>query len=398
MTSRKTKQDLTVPVLDKGDHQNKKNLCDFLEQEEIAQRMLKEAHDFYESFLRSKSVPFSRIFEYPSVFFVRPVVSAYWRDIKVDKYGNIKPLTGKNNEVCIVVSFEYSYGCAPNGDLNTRIYNMLDSYRHYDKETHGNYYFKDGEIAENLYQQYFDFLYGGEYNETSDTMRCRKRFIMTVDEINKFVLEKKSKRKSNLQWLDWMNESDIEDDEYYEDNFCDEFFNSKAAPVVSYDYLSDKGKGIYSDMPYYVRNDLERRRNREPDIQKLRAIPQVEEFIQKRLPVLDKLCKERLKALLDNYKYDYNIICSPYLITKSCKPIELTTEEINESKVDKENGLYTVVTKGFTESHPEYPWPNDCDLIVTDYSQKFVFDIATNDLVGYEYIHYTHRESRKRHY
>lgn len=404
MTSRKTAKDLTVPELDKGDHQNKRNLCDFLEQEEIAQRMLKEAHDFYTSFLRSKSVLLSEILQYPGVFFVRPVVSAYWCDIKVDKYGNIKPLTGKGNKVCIVVSFDSSYGCAPNGTLISELCDMADNYRRHNSDdftkTDRNYYFKDYKIAKDIYQQYYDFLYSGEYNEVSNTMRCRKSFVMTVEEISKFV-GKSKRRKDNLKWLDWIDEQPDEDDEEFYEDECyeyDDCFETDTMPAILYEYLSDESKILYASIPYAYRDHFERGKERRPDMQKLRAIPQVEEFIQEHLPILNETYKANLKAMIDNYKYGHSLGKRSYLITRGGKPVELTTEDIADSEVDKKTGMYTVVTKELTERHPEYAWPSDCDLIVTDYHQKFVFDIATNDLVNYQYVSYTHRESRKHRY
>lgn len=398
------KKDLTVPELDKGDHQNKRNLCDFLEQEEIAQRMLKEAHDFYKSFLRSKSIPFSEILNYPGVFFVRPIVSAYWCDIEVDKYGNIKPLTGKDNKVRIIVSFDSSYGCAPNGTLIAELCDMADNYRQHNDDdfdkTDRNYYFKDYKIAKGIYQQYYDFLYGGEYDAESNTMRCRKSFVMTVGEISKFV-GKSKRRKDSLKWLDWIDEQPDEDDEEFYEDECyesDDCFESDARPAILYEYLSDESKILYASIPYAYRDFYERGKERRPDMQKFRAIPQVEEFIQERLPILSETYKANLKAMLDNYKHSGTIAKRQYLITREGRPIELTTEDIAESEVDKKTGMYTVTTRKLTESHPEYRWPSDCDLIVTDYYQEFVFDIATNDLVSYRYVSYTHRESRKHRY
>lgn len=60
-----------VPVLDKGDYNNKRNLLYFLEQEKLAKKMIEEANAFYNSFLISKTTRFEDILKYPNVFFCK---------------------------------------------------------------------------------------------------------------------------------------------------------------------------------------------------------------------------------------------------------------------------------------------------------------------------------------
>lgn len=378
MSGTNENSNLTVPVLVKGDYQNKKTLCDFLEQEKIAKQMLKEAHDFYNRFLISKTVTLREIIEdYPGVKFVRPIVKAYWYDIKVDKNYNVLPLTGNKNKVVLEISFELDFGIEKHSTFAGEIASMLQEYRRWDNsKDHNNYYFKDPEIVEELYKHYSDFMYSKECDENTDAMNCKKVITMTVAELRAAI------GKDDTQETEWY----IDEDDLY------------GKPFIGIDknYLSENSRKKYDewvDDYYYRAKHLDKAKQY---TKMFLNIPEVRNFIEERVQTLDMMAKDVLKSLLNNYKYGEMYMRKLYLITRDSIPIELVCPDLDGSDVDMETGKYTVNTVTLTESHAEYPWPSDCDLIVTEYSQTFVFDIMTNDLVDYQYNSYTRRESRKR--
>lgn len=366
-------------MLVKEDYQNKKSLCDFLEQEKIAKQMLKEAHDFYNRFLISKTVALREIIEdYPGVKFVRPIVKAYWYDIKVDKNYNVVPLTGKKNKVVLEISFELDLGITKHSTFANQITSMFREYRYWNNSTEHkyNYYFKDPEIAEELYKHYDDFMYSNECDENTNAMNCKKVITMTIAELRAAI------GKGDTQKIEWY----IDEDDPYRKPFIG----------IDEDYLSENSREKYDEWEedYFYRAKYLDKAKRYTKM--FLNIPEVRSFVEERVQTLDTMAKEVLKSLLNNYKYGETYMGKLYLITKDNIPIELACPDISGSDVDMEAGKYTVNTETLTESHPEYQWPSDCDLIVTEYSQTFVFDIMTNDLVDYRYNSYTIRESRKR--
>jgi hypothetical protein len=318
------------------------------------------------------------------VKFVRPIVKAYWYDIKIDKNYNAVPLTGNKNKVVLEISFELDFGIEKHSTFAGEIASMLQEYRRWDNsEDRNNYYFKDPEIVEALYKHYSDFMYSNECDENTDAMNCKKVITMTVAELRAAI------GKDDTQETEWyIDEDDEEDDE-------NDFYRK---PFIGIDknYLSKNSRKKYDDWvdDYFYRTkylDKAKRRTK-----MFLNIPEVRNFIEERIQTLDTMAKNVLKSLLNNYKYGETHMRKLYLITRDSIPIELVCPDLDGSDVDMETGKYTVNTVTLTESHAEYPWPSDCDLIVTEYSQTFVFDIMTNDLVDYRYNSYTRRESRKR--
>lgn len=385
MSGTNENNNLTVPVLVKGDYQNKKTLCDFLEQEKIAKQMLKEAHDFYNRFLISKTVTLREIIEdYPGVKFVRPIVKAYWYDIKIDKNYNVVPLTGNKNKVVLEISFEFDLGITKHSTFAAEITSMFNEYHYWDNLEDArkyNYYFKDPEIVEELYKHYCDFMHSKDCDENTNAMNCKKVIIMTVAELRAAI------GKDDTQKTEWYI------DEYDEDDEND--FYRKPFIGIDEDYLSEKSRKKYDnweDDYFYRAKHLDKAKQ---CTKMFLNIPEVRNFVEEHVQTLDTMARDVLKSLLNNYKCGETYMRKLYLITRDSIPIELVCPDLDESDVDMETGKYTVNTVTMTESHPEYQWPSDCDLIVTKYSQTFVFDIMTNDLVDYRYNSYTRRESRK---
>ena len=88
-TNRKQQSKITsaaVPVLDKGNYNDKKTLSYFLEQEKIAKQMIAEANEFYNSFLSSKIVTLHTVLtEHPLTPIIRAGYKFYYGAAEIKK-------------------------------------------------------------------------------------------------------------------------------------------------------------------------------------------------------------------------------------------------------------------------------------------------------------------------
>ena len=382
MAPRKTKkQDLTVPELDKGDHNNKKNLCDFLEQERIAKQMLKEAHDFYKSFLHSKTVTYNQLFEYPGVYFVRPCICAYWRDVTIveNPYSSTKgrpvPDMSDDAEIAIAVTFIFDDGRLRYGRFSEALNTMEDDYiYHSSKEEakHNKWFkrsYKNFDIAEDLQKEWNKLCSyaGGPLHIES------KEFVMKLSDLAKYEGLEGRWYDSDDQWTD---------DLYV--NFDPDRLTEKSQQLFNkhdgYCYMDRNQKTVYAPM--------------------LIAVPEVKAYIEDNLMTLNENAKSLYKQKIDNYKFwlDDTVYKQPYLITREGRPIELLTEEIRESEADMKTGLYTVTTASEEDRRAKWRFPSDGPIVVTTYYQEFSFDIANNDLVKYAFCHSSYEENQKRRY
>ena len=383
MAAARKKQDvIAVPELDKGNHNNKKNLCDFLEQEAIAKKMIEEAQAFYKSFLKSKTVPFGKILEYPNTHIIRPCIKAYYRDIKV-KGGIIGDLS-PDKEILINVYFYLDLGQEYYSKMHEEWYNnLINDYSYYREDGEDKWRkrdFKNHKIASKLYADYSRFMYPDNMQDIKEdelTLACQKTFIYKVSDLIKYK-ELKSIFK-DVDYIPW---------------------DSVRKIGLLSKHLSETGAklfhGYMEQINYYRSRETEKDGTNIPE---LICIPEIKEFINEHQPALDAKAKVLCKNLIDNYKgTSFNFYEEPYIIQRNGDFINLLSCDIAKSSLDSKKGLYTVHTVDMEHSRAKYRWPSNAPLIVTTYHQIFVFDVATNDLVKYELEESSEEISRKYRY
>lgn len=116
-----------VPVLDKGDYNDKKTLSYFLEQEKIAKKMIAEANAFYDSFLSSKIVTLHTVLtRYPLTPIIRPTYKLYYGAAKVKEHEYGESLTylpdGDDSDIIVAPVFGFDVGSEAEGYFEQELY------------------------------------------------------------------------------------------------------------------------------------------------------------------------------------------------------------------------------------------------------------------------------------
>lgn len=379
--------EITVPELDKGNHNNKKTLCDFLEQEAIAKKMIEEAQAFYKSFLKSKTVPFSKILEYPNTYIIHPSIKAFCKEISTDSERGVTRSFEPDDEIDIVISFYTDLGDEYYTDFfkeKIHMYDIYDRCNEY-KSKDRKWYFKDYKAACQIHNEFEAFKWGKARIMGTDGSKPEHYIIPDITEAGEKIFTYKV---SEILKYDELKDVFKPLDEWnydYKTGLNRRFLSKKSADKLNA-YLSGRG---YFD--HHSEKDSEQ-------IPEFRCIPEINDYIVNRLSELNARVKEIYRAMLGNYHFSKKLLDTPYIIKKDGTPIILTTEEIKKSEVDKVKGIYSVQTKSLEDVRPKYKWPGDAPLLVTEYCQVFRFDIATNDLVTYEFVENTEEVSRKHRY
>lgn len=397
-TGRKKKkpEENIVPVLDKGDYNNKKTLCYFLEQEEIAKKMIEEAKQFYNSFLSSKTVSFKQIlYDYPHVPLIHVSYKVLYQDLELvqREHGgqclNYMP-QGKDTKLLVYPQFSFDIGASSygifiphffgtRGNRYSFIYDVKECADAVTENARGSAakYAKEGfkspKDVTALYGRWCDFT--KKLNDLNSVAQCVCA-EMTEAELGKYIVTR--------------SESAYD-------------YNANGTKC-KYDNSGKYGGkiGIYPERckdPERVNNVLAKwfARDTYPlDFEFTAVPPEFADHVKNTVDELNKELREILIGLVNQCKQEPKFMNSRFLFKKTGDPVELITIEIDSTEVDKKKGLYIIKCRKGSEAHPEYNWPSDCDMIKTTFQQTFVFDIASNDLVGYGMSQFTERISRKR--
>ncbi|MBR4413627.1 MAG: hypothetical protein IKS60_08415 [Lachnospiraceae bacterium] len=406
--SRKKAEDLAVPVLDKGDYNNEKTLCYFLQQEEIAKKMIEEAKRFYDSFLSSKTVTFRQIlFDYPKVPLVQVDFRVYYTDVKISKRGcgtclNYLP-DGKKSKLRIYPRFYIDAGDVSFGRFRNEFYSYerfgygfmrriedcAETVRQKEKgnerkwKTEG---FKDPKVVEATYKRY------EALNEEISKANSIADFYIEIPEeefMSYIDIDEVKRRNADASVYDYEDEFDHERTK----SACD---SKKYGGQIGFCYASCTNPEHYDETVENWYGQIE-------------IYPRAFEFIKLPESLADRIrelqekftqdFRDIVKALINQCKdKEPSFLDCQFLFKKDGRLVELITNEIKSTDLNKKTGQYTISCAEDEEKHPEYCWPSDCDLICTTYHQVFVFDIASNDLIDYYMPTSTRRESRKRRY
>ena len=391
--SRTRKAEEVVPVLDKGNYNDKKNLLYFMEQEKIAAKMIEEARSFYNNFLISKTTRFEDILKYPNVKFIKPCFKLYYRraDIIKEKDYGISPDYGDkpDDKVAVEVWFEVSIG-ESFGTFNHSyrdIINEYDKNRMYvynEKEFYSN--FLDKDVTDDLINRWNEF----------EKKLANYNIQHTVSD------DGDGKDLELINGRRYLGDITIKDiKKYCGDSFIHKTYGDWRRPTANI-ALSSK----YTKMTDKVASELAYHFWREPHmiyedeyIENLCKIPLIKEYCDKKIKELSHEWQELFIAIMNNYrpyKYkskkryiplDVNYVneCK-FLFKRDGGIIELLNNEIESTKFDDKKGLYTIYCKPLINEQAKYRWPTDGPRIRTEYQQKFVFDVSNNDLVDYEFL------------
>ena len=396
MSKTKQKVEESVPVLDKGNYNNKKNLLYFMEQEKIARKMIEEARSFYDNFLKSKTTTFEEILKYPNVPFIVPDIKLYYRKAALikGKYG-IHPeyYHDKNDKLAVTVSFETNLGTCSYSSFSDNFWNILmEAYRginywggekKYIKENFKNAnVFKD---TKNRYEVFCDKLNNYDYSEPDEQGRQYSLGDHYVCDITvKDLIDNKIYSPSRS------------DEDYLYDSFFQQRHHGEYHCGSSqYSYVGidsrftegyDEVVGTFNEV--YSEGCID-----------LYKIPVIKEYVDSMLKSLSDEYRDLLIQIIANVKQHKraddnklvnpgwldNILKSEFLFKKDGSIIQLLTNEIDSSTFDTKKGLYIIKCKDLVHRAAKYRWPSDAPTIKTTYYQQFTFDIASNDLVDYEF-------------
>lgn len=396
MSKTKQKVEESVPVLDKGNYNNKKNLLYFMEQEKIARKMIEEARSFYDNFLKSKTTTFEEILKYPNVPFIVPDIKLYYRKAAVikDKYG-IHPeyYHDKKDKLAVTVSFKTNLGTCSYSSFSDNFWNnLLEPYtgqgywcneKKYIKEN-----FKNANVFEdtkNRYEVFCDKLNNYDYSEPDEQGRQYSLGEHYVCDITvKDLIDNKIYNPSKSD-EDYLYDSFFEQrhhGEYYFGRPHYSYVGMDCRFTEGYDEVVGKFNEVYSEGCI----DLYR-------------IPHIKEYVDSMLKPLSDEYRDLLIQMIANVKqykrsdgnklvnpgWLDNILKSEFLFKKDGSIIQLLTNEIDSSTFDTKKGLYIIKCKNLVHRVAKYRWPSDAPTIKTTYYQQFTFDIASNDLVDYEF-------------
>lgn len=386
-TTRKRQSKTTpaaVPVLDKGDYNDKKTLSYFLEQEKIAKKMIAEAKEFYNSFLSSKIVTLHTVLtRYPLTPIVRPVYKFFYgtAEIKEGKYGTSLTYLPKDDESDIVIApvFGFDVGSEPEGYFDQSLYgggwgfmrefeNCANAALNNDKNELKYVRFKNPNEVAVLYNRYCALM--------DEIRKVDLRVVIKKKELKDYICED----DTGLHYVGYSSRSSL-DTEGGMIGFNQKYCIDKDA----YDRANDK---------WHKRVDIY------PRPFKMKKYP--EEIVKKVKEYQTKFSAEMREILIDLIplcKYGIpDFMLANFMFTHEGGLVEVIEKEIKSTEFDKKTGRYTIQCKPGVESHPEYSWPSDAPLIETSFYQTFVFDTATNDLIDYSIYRDTRKIDRRHRY
>lgn len=371
-----------VPVLDKGNYNDKKTLSYFLEQEKIAKKMIAEAKEFYNSFLSSKIVTLHTVLtKYPLTPIVRPTYKLYYGAAKVKEQEYGESLTylpdGDDSDIVIAPVFGFDVGSEAEGYFEQELYGQWGFLR--DFENCAN-------AVKNNDKQYLKCLC---FKKPEDVALLYDRYCTLMDKIRQVMMDSYAvvKVKDLKDYID-------EDDMRYIG------YSSRS----SYDYGGligfDMSHCLDKDKYYEVSNKWRSRLDIHPISFKIKKCP--EEIIKQVKQYQTEFSAEMRNILLDLIPLCKdgipNFMLANFMFTHEGGLVEVIEKEIESTEFDKKTGRYTIQCKSGVESHPEYRWPSDAPLIETSFCQTFVFDTATNDLIDYSMDRNTRKIDRRHRY
>lgn len=384
-TTRKRQSKTTpaaVPVLDKGDYNDKKTLSYFLEQEKIAKKMIAEAKEFYNSFLSSKIVTLHTVLtKYPLTPIVRPMYKLYYgaADVKTQEYG--ESLTylpdGNDSDIVIAPVFGFNVGSEAEGYFEQELYGQWGFLRDFEN---------CAEAVKNNDKQYLKY---SNFKKPADVALLYDRYCALMDRLRQVTADSYAVVKAK-DLKDYIDDDDMRYVGYSSRSSYDN------GGLIGFDIAHCLDKDKY----YEVSNKWRHRLDIYPIPFKIKKCPeeivkqvkqyQTEFSAEMRSILLDlvPLCKEGIP----------NFMLANFMFTHDGGLVEVIEKEIESTKFDKKTGRYTIQCKPGVESHPEYRWPSDAPLIETSFYQTFVFDIATNDLIDYDMYRDTRKIDRRHRY
>lgn len=384
-TTRKRQSKTTpaaVPVLDKGDYNDKKTLSYFLEQEKIAKKMIAEAKEFYNSFLSSKIVTLHTVLtKYPLTPIVRPMYKLYYgaADVKTQEYG--ESLTylpdGNDSDIVIAPVFGFNVGSEAEGYFEQELYGQWGFLRDFEN---------CAEAVKNNDKQYLKY---SDFKKPADVALLYDRYCALMDRLRQVTADSYAVVKAK-DLKDYIDDDDMRYVGYSSRSSYDN------GGLIGFDIAHCLDKDKY----YEVSNKWRHRLDIYPIPFKIKKCPeeivkqvkqyQTEFSAEMRSILLDlvPLCKEGIP----------NFMLANFMFTHDGGLVEVIEKEIESTKFDKKTGRYTIQCKPGVESHPEYRWPSDAPLIETSFYQTFVFDIATNDLIDYDMYRDTRKIDRRHRY
>lgn len=386
-TTRKRQSKTTpaaVPVLDKGDYNDKKTLSYFLEQEKIAKKMIAEAKEFYNSFLSSKIVTLHTVLtKYPLTPIIRPSYKFYYgaAGTKKHEYGgesfSYLP-NGDDSDIVIVPVFGFNVGSEAEGYFEQELYgrwgflrefeNCADAVRSDDKDELKYCRFKKPKEVAALYER---------YRALDDEIRkVDLRVVIKAKELKDYICE----NDTGLAYVGYSSRSSIDSE----------------GGMIGFDRKYCLDKDAYDDL----NNRWHRRIDIYPRPFKMKKHP--EEIAKKVKEYQTKFSAELRDILIDLIPLCKegipNFMLANFMFTHEGGLVEVIEKEIKSTEFDKKTGRYTIQCKPGVESHPEYSWPSDAPLIETSFCQTFVFDTATNDLIDYSIDRNTRKIDRRHRY
>lgn len=389
-TNRKQQSKLSstaVPVLDKGNYNDKKTLNYFLEQEKIAKQMIAEANEFYNSFLSSKIVTLHTVLtKYPLTPIIRASGKFYYGtvEMKKSKYGETLSYlpNGNDSDIVIAPTFGFDVGSEAEGYFEQKLYGRggflqsfkecADAVRSGDKSELEYCEFKNPKKVAELYERYCALM--------SEISKLDLHAVVKVKELKDYICE----TDIGLQYVGYASYT----------GYASSSTGSKGG-MIGFDKKHCLDKDTYDKAVsewYCKRLDIR------PLPFKMKKYP---EEIAKNVKEYQMKFSAEMRDILINLiplckKGIPSFMLANFMFTHEGELVEVIKKEIKSTEFDKETGRYTIRCKPSVESHPEYSWPSDAPLIETSFYQTFVFDVATNDLIDYRMNRNTRKIDRRR--
>jgi hypothetical protein len=371
-----------VPVLDKGDYNDKKTLSYFLEQEKIAKKMIAEANAFYDSFLSSKIVTLHTVLtRYPLTPIVRPMYKLYYgaADVKKLEYG--ESLTylpdGDDSDIVIAPVFGFNVGSEAEGYFEQELYGQWGFLRDFEN------------CADAVKSNDKQYLKYSRFKKPADVALLYDRYCALDDRIRQATTDSYAVVKVK-DLKDYISEHDMTYIGYSGRSSYD------GGGLIGFDSAHCLDKDKYHE----VSNKWRSRLDIHPIPFKIKKCP--EEIVKQVKQYQTEFSAEMRNILLDLIPLCKdgipNFMLANFMFTHEGGLVEVIEKEIESTKFDKKTGRYTIQCKSGVESHPEYNWPSDAPLIETSFCQTFVFDIATNDLIDYSIDRDTRKIDRRHRY
>lgn len=385
-TTRKRQPKITpaaVPVLDKGNYNDKKTLSYFLEQEKIAKKMIAEAKEFYNSFLSSKIVTLHTVLtKYPLTPIIRASYKFYYGAAGTKKHEYGESLSylpnGDDSDILIVPVFGFDVGSEAEGYFEQELYGEWGFMRAFencaiavgnnDREELKYCRFKKPKEVATLYERYRALM--------NEIMKLDLHVVIKAKELKDYICE----TDTGLAYVGYSSRSSID-----REGGMIGFDRNHCLDKYAYDKVADRW---YKRIDIYAR-PFKMKKYPEEIAKKVKEY-QTKFSAEMRDILIDliPLCKEGIP----------NFMLANFMFTHEGGLVEVIEKEIESTKFDKKTGRYTIQCKSGVESHPEYRWPSDAPLIETSFYQTFVFDTATNDLIDYSIDRDTRKIDRRHRY